>query len=112
MNHGVTIALLALLSPALAEKEDPFRKEIQPILQQYCYDCHGNGKHKGDLSLDHYKSIESIRADKKKWELVLRNVKSGEMPPEKKPQPSQAQRDLVTKFVEDVVFPVDPKKPD
>ena len=106
------IATLIVVEPVLRAKEDAFKKEIQPILEQYCYDCHGNGKTKGDLALDHYKSVEAIRADRKKWEMVLRNVKSGEMPPEKKPQPSQAQRDLLAKFVEDQVFPIDPKKPD
>jgi hypothetical protein len=112
MRYLVAITLALVLSPVARAKEDSFKKEVQPLLQQYCYDCHGNGKHKGDLALDKYKSIDSIRADKKEWELVLRNVKSGEMPPEKKPQPTQAQRELLAKFVEEVVFPVDPRKPD
>jgi hypothetical protein len=112
MNYGLNILLLVMFSPAMAAKEDAFKVGIQPILQQYCYDCHGNGKSKGDLALDHYESVEAIRADRKTWEMVLKNVKSGEMPPEKKPQPSQAQRDLIAKFVQDQIFPVDPKKPD
>src|SRR5205085_6807906 len=89
-----------------------FEKEIQPLLKQFCYECHGNGKAKGDLALDHYKSLDAIRGDRKKWELVLRNVKSGEMPPEKKPQPSQEQRDRLASFVEGEIFKVDPKNPD
>src|SRR3954463_5746875 len=112
MRCILLIAGVVVFAPVLDAKEESFKKEIQPILQQYCYDCHGNGKSKGDLALDQYKTVEAIRADRKRWELVLRNVKSGEMPPEKKPQPSQAQRDLLAKFVEDQVFPVDPKKPD
>jgi hypothetical protein len=112
MRYPAIISLLFLVSPMVQAKEDAFKKHVQPILQQYCYDCHGNGKHKGDLALDHYTTLESIRADRKEWELVLRNVKSGEMPPEKKPQPTKEQRDLLAKFVEDVVFPIDPKKPD
>src|SRR3954462_5204698 len=109
MHYLVALILLMFVSPVLQANEDAFTKENQPILQQYCYDCHGNGKHKGDLALDHYTTLESIRADRKEWELVLRNVKSGEMPPEKKPQPTKEQRDLLAKFVEDVVFPIDPK---
>src|SRR5262249_7473598 len=112
MHYVAIMILFIVLAPVLQAKEDTFKKEIQPILQQYCYDCHGNGKSKGDLALDHYKSVEAIRGDRKKWEMVLKNVKSGEMPPEKKPQPSQAQRDLIAKFVQDQIFPVDPKKPD
>ena len=36
---------------------------------------------------------------------MLRNVKSGDMPPEKKPQPTLAQRETLQKFVEEQVFP-------
>ena len=32
-----------------------YEKQITPLLQKYCYGCHGNGKKKGDLSLDPYK---------------------------------------------------------
>jgi hypothetical protein len=112
MRYLVAAILVAAVSPALLAKDDAFKKQVQPILQQYCYDCHGNGKSKGDLSLDKYKTLESIRADRKTWELVLRNVKSGEMPPEKKPQPTLSQRETLAKFVEEQVFPVDSKKPD
>src|SRR5688572_22346024 len=112
MRYLVALILISVLSPALLAKDDTFQKQIQPILRQFCYDCHGNGKDKGDLTLDKYKTVESIRADRKIWELVLRNVKSGEMPPEKKPQPTLAQRETLMKFVEEQVFPIDPKKPD
>jgi hypothetical protein len=112
--HYFAAALISLigLSPAFAASGDAFSKQIQPILQQYCYDCHGNGKAKGDLSLEKYKTLESIRGNRKTWEMVLRNVKSGEMPPEKKPQPTLAEREAFMKFVEEQVFPIDPKKPD
>lgn len=28
-----------------------FRERVQPIFIQHCYECHGNGKHKGGLSM-------------------------------------------------------------
>jgi hypothetical protein len=110
----VVFILLALaVSPAFAkQKEISYDREIRPLLQKYCYDCHNEKKSKGDLSLEHYKSLEAIRADRKKWEMVLRNVRSGEMPPEKKPQPNADERDLLAKFVEQEIFRVDPKNPD
>ena len=105
--------ILLAVAPAFAkQKEISYDKEIRPLLQKFCYDCHNEKKSKGDLSLEHYKSIDAIRADRKKWELVLRNVRSGEMPPEDKPQPSADQRELLTKFVEQEIFRVDPKNPD
>jgi len=94
------------------EKDVSFEKEALPIMRKYCFDCHNETKHKGDLSLEAFKTVESIRGDRKHWELVLKNVRSGEMPPEKKPQPTQAERDLLVKFVEQQIFRVDASKPD
>ena len=28
-----------------------FREQVEPIFVQHCYECHGNGKHKGGLSM-------------------------------------------------------------
>jgi hypothetical protein len=98
--------------PVRAAKNSSYDKEIQPILRQYCYDCHDDDSAKGGLSLEKYKSIESIRADRKHWELLLRNVRAHEMPPEKKPQPTDAEREKLIKFVEEQIFQIDPKKPD
>ena len=32
-----------------------FEKHVMPLLEHYCYNCHGNGKKKGGLALDAYK---------------------------------------------------------
>ncbi len=44
------LALIAATTATAAPKID-FAREIQPILAQHCYDCHGTGKAKGDLRL-------------------------------------------------------------
>ena len=44
------LALGALPMPA-ADKVD-FARDIQPIFASRCYECHGNGKHKGGLAMD------------------------------------------------------------
>src|SRR4051794_5604618 len=33
-----------------------FHKDIQPILAQYCYDCHADGVNKGNVAFDEFKS--------------------------------------------------------
>ena len=111
MRYLVAAILFAAVSPALLAKANVFKKQVQPILQQYCYDCHGNGKSKGDLSLDKYKTLESIRNDRKTWELVLRNVKSGEMPPEKKPRPNLLTNDDFGKKLDRIILKSLRKKP-
>src|SRR5687768_17180657 len=63
-----------------------FDKEVQPLFDRYCYGCHNDEKKKGDLSLKSLKYDSS--SHRAIWEKVLNNVRSGEMPPENKPQPT------------------------
>ena len=42
---------------SVAEK---FPADIQPLLSQYCLNCHSTAKHKGDLDLERFKSFEEV----------------------------------------------------
>jgi mono/diheme cytochrome c family protein len=37
-----------------------FRAHIRPILENYCFDCHGDGAHKGNVAFDELKSDQAI----------------------------------------------------
>ncbi|MBI3416990.1 MAG: DUF1592 domain-containing protein [Verrucomicrobia bacterium] len=76
-----------------------FAKDIQPLLQEYCYGCHGEKK-KGDLDLRVFTDEASVLHNRKVWEAVLKNLSAHEMPPSKKPQPTLDQRELITGWVE------------
>src|SRR5438034_6516280 len=100
----LTAAFDARAKPASSKQPNPaetvsFESTIKPLLEQYCYNCHGNGKHKGDLALDAYPDLQSILNDRKRWETVLHHLSTHEMPPAKKPQPSDAERDLIAKCI-------------
>ncbi len=90
-----------------------YEKDIQPLLATYCYECHGNGQHKGGLTLDTVKDASAIQENRKVWETLLRYVRTREMPPEEaKNQPSQEVRDLLTDWVEKELYKYDPAHPD
>ena len=92
---------------------DGFQSSVLPVLKTYCFDCHGDGTKKGDFSLDGFQDTASVRGDRKSWEHVLQNIRSAAMPPAKrKSQPTQAERELVVKWIEDELFPVDCENPD
>src|SRR5437773_12178376 len=74
----------ASASSSVAEK---FHTAIQPILSQYCYDCHGEGMSKGKLAFDEL-SDEDLTNRRDLWVAVLKNVRAGLMPPAKKPRPN------------------------
>lgn len=89
-----------------------YEKQILPMLDRYCFSCHGNGKTKGDFSLDPYKSQTDAMNDPKVWQKVLENVRSHTMPPEKKPQPKAEEMEMLSKWVENQVFACDCDNPD
>ena len=84
----------------------------QPLLDRYCYNCHGNGKHKGDLVLDRYHSSQEALADHDTWQKVLEKIRSQEMPPENKPQPTAYEREQIIQWIDTQVLRCDPNRPD
>jgi hypothetical protein len=89
-----------------------FKKEIQPILVEYCYDCHGDGMNKGKVAFDEFKSDQELLAKRDLWWAVLKNVRAGLMPPEKKPRPSAEQKEALANWIKQDVFGIEPQNPD
>ena len=75
---GTVAAEKASLDPAVARE---FKEKIVPLLQDYCYDCHGDGSKKGDMSLDKFKDLASHLDNHELWLKVWRNVRTQIMPP-------------------------------
>ena len=76
--------------------DDPslFESRVRPVLAQYCLSCHGPEKKKGDLDLSKFQQAKPGKA-KDVWQEVASRMHDKEMPPEKKPQPSEEQRKAV-----------------
>ena len=100
-------------SPRLAPNGQPltFVSNVQPLFAQYCYNCHGERK-KGGLDLRPYRNQEVVLRDRRVFEKVLHNIEAGSMPPENKPQPTPAERALLTGWLNDRLFYCDCDNPD
>ena len=84
-------------SPALGQSPvsaamTQYRSGIEPVLKEYCYDCHGDGMDKGRVTLDQFASEEAMLGSHELWLHVLKNVRAGLMPPAKKKQPTAEQK--------------------
>ncbi len=110
------VAIVFLISPVLAGFAAPrkpnYEKDVRPVLEQFCFDCHGNGKKKGGVALDKHTDTAALLADRQLWELVRQNVNTRVMPPDDEPQPSEKQRDLLAHWIESAVFDCDCDHPD
>jgi hypothetical protein len=81
------------------EAVQAYKKHIQPLLERYCYDCHGEDVQKNDLRLDTLNPNLVEGQDGAVWRSVLDALDRGDMPPEKKPQPSSREHEILTTWV-------------
>ena len=112
-------ALFLTAGISLAEKESEeaieveFRKKLEPLLQDYCYDCHGDGANKGDFVLDDFKSTAALLQNQHVWLRIWENLRTQIMPPAKEEfQPSVKERKEMIAWIEQRIFDLDPKNPD
>lgn len=86
---------LALLLPnsGLAQGA-PFSEAGVPFLEKHCVECHGAKKQKGDLALHQFRDDISVLRARRRWKQIVEMVRTGEMPPEKQPQPGASERKL------------------
>ncbi len=104
-------ALIASLSaPAWSEESNRYAREILPLLQEYCYDCHGDGAKKGKLALDIHSDHDEIIGDHELWKRVWENLHRRNMPPADKDQPGDEKTDRILSWIEKTVFKHDPEK--
>jgi len=86
--------------------------EIEPVLVDFCYACHGDGMKKGNVAFDGFASDDARTHDRAFWHGVLKNVRAGIMPPAGKPRPSAAQVRALEDWIKRAVFRIDPNDPD
>lgn len=108
-RFSLTFLLPVVLSaqPAM----DAFKKDIQPMLETYCYSCHGDGESEGGVTLDAFKDEASLM-DHKLWLRVLKNTRSRIMPPVEEDYLEDVEIEKLATFIKRQVFELDPAKPD
>jgi uncharacterized membrane protein len=85
--------------PQDIEPVDPYVQTVQPILENYCYRCHGEEEQKGDIRQDILDPDLKGGPDVETWSMVLDMLSAHEMPPENKPQPSDLERQAVVQWL-------------
>ena len=92
-----------VLPTAALAIQSRFDGQIKPLLNQYCGNCHLGGKDKGDVRLDQFDTIESVQKDAQTWRYVADVVHGKVMPPENKPQPTDAERELLKTWIKEAL---------
>src|SRR6185369_722033 len=112
---GFSVALAfgwCAASAAAADPAEQFRRQIQPMLAKYCYDCHGDGEKKGGVALDELKTDDQLLNNRELWWKVLKNTRTGLMPPQKKPHPTPEELGELANWIKYGAMGIDPSHPD
>lgn len=102
--------VLSVLQICGAEEADParFRDQARPVLKELCAGCHNPEKLKGDFDLLPLLEKDRLTAHRAQWEKVADAIRERDMPPENKPQPSEAQREALVRLIEEQLSHADP----
>jgi hypothetical protein len=117
MRATLTIFSFTCLIPVSAMTAEAggaaeFHRDIEPILKEFCYDCHGDGEKKGGVAFDELSSTNAtndFHDTRDVWWKALKNLRAGLMPPNKKPQPNPEQKELIAEWIKTTVFTIDPQ---
>ena len=107
----VVIALVVCSQEAFAQDARSW-KLVTPLLEKFCFECHGDGADKGGFAFDGFPSTEQLLADHELWAKVDLHLRSHTMPPVDKPEPSLDERQDLRLWIDETVFWVNPERPD
>ncbi len=72
---------------------------VRPIFVRHCLECHGTQKPKGDFRLDLLAPDFADDANLAQWQTVAKRVAAGEMPPKRKPRPTEQEVRALTDWI-------------
>ena len=99
------------LAARKAEAEQFFSKQIKPFIKKYCIDCHQNRRPtEAGLSFDPALRSPGHAAFSEKWKKSAARVKAHDMPPEGLDQPSDKERQMFAKWMQQIKY-LSPKDP-
>jgi len=84
-----------------------FHQQVEPLLEQYCYECHGDGADKGNMAFDELTNDPAV-LNPDLWSKVLVNLRAGIMPPRKKARPTAAEQKQIEDWIKFQAFGIDP----
>jgi hypothetical protein len=107
---AITASALLALGGAIAAADEPsesqrqwesaYQREILPIVQSLCLECHSGEAPEGELDLARFSSGEIVSSQLDLWDQVGKRVRGKEMPPEGSPQLNDQQQDAFDRWLD------------
>jgi hypothetical protein len=102
------VVSLSCQSTALSQDADAqFAKTIQPLLKQYCWECHSGASAEEGLRLDSFPNVAAMKQRRDHWRKILKMIDAGAMPPADVDQPTKEERRQIVDWIDQSIFYVD-----
>jgi hypothetical protein len=90
-----------LLPTSAFAQDDFFASKVRPVLAAHCCECHAKDakKPKGNFRIDKLPTDFTQADTREAWQLVLKRVKAGEMPPKDKPRLSEKETQVLFDWI-------------
>jgi mono/diheme cytochrome c family protein len=95
-----TVTLILSVCAVLPAADLPtFEKTVAPVLTKSCSPCHNDNLASGGMNISQFTQAASLTKSRDGWDIILRKIRAGEMPPKGMPRP--AQMDSVIQYLQD-----------
>ncbi|MCA9125476.1 MAG: DUF1592 domain-containing protein [Planctomycetales bacterium] len=98
-----TMLLCSRCAFAQQSKATDFERDVLPLLENYCIDCHSTEEASGNLRLDNVRPNETT-VDPAQWHRVLKNLRAGIMPPIDSPKPTPDELSSLEQWIKSEAF--------
>ena len=78
---GVFALAPASTAQAPATAKASFEKDVQPVLEKVCSNCHNDRISSGGMNIAAFNNASSLAMDRDGWEKILVRLRTGDMPP-------------------------------
>lgn len=85
--------------PNVKSLEQAYVPDIQPLVKRYCHECHSGDLIEAEIDLGSFTTWADVRKHPRAWQKVGEMLESGQMPPKDSPQPTEAERATLQKWV-------------
>jgi hypothetical protein len=95
-----------------ADNGELFASHIRPLLEKYCFACHGPDMQTEGVRVDQETGGITVRKNRAMWGRVSKMLKFGSMPPEDEAQPSSSERATLVAWLDQTLTFLDCAKQD
>ncbi len=100
---GVAFCFASTLCVCADFRTPDFQQDILPLLETYCFECHGDKKIKGGVNFVEMTTEAKAQLHYKDWENAIQALHAGEMPPDAAEQPKASEVDLLKRWYQEVL---------